>query len=210
MIGNDIQGLYNQISRLSENVDRLATANGKLNSELLIVRNVNPNLQTRKINLEKQQSKLEQYNRRNNFEISGISKEVSDQNLEQTVIGICKDSRIDVNPLDIEDCRRLPLGKNATKTTKRVIVKFLNRKHSEATLQRKKDINQKSKVFVSLIVSYQLLRGKCKELQRKVRINQVFHLGAVVTVQITENSAEIKILHEKDLIVCQECLQESV
>ena len=88
MIGNDIQGLYNQISRLSENVDRLATANGKLNSELLIVRNVNPNLQTRKINLEKQQSKLEQYNRRNNFEISGISKEVSDQNLEQTVIGM--------------------------------------------------------------------------------------------------------------------------
>ena len=149
VVGNNIQGLFNQISKLSENVDRLVTANEKLNSELLIVRNVNQNLQNRIINLEKQQSKSEQYNRRNNVEISGISNEVSDQNLEQTVIGICKDSGIEVNPLDIEGCHRLPLGRNATNTTKQVIVKFVNRKHSEAMLQRKKDINQKSKVFVS-------------------------------------------------------------
>ena len=59
------------------------------------------NLQNRIINLEKHQSESEKYNRRNNVEISGISNEVSDQNLEETVIGICKDSRIDVNSLDI-------------------------------------------------------------------------------------------------------------
>ena len=117
VVGNDIQGLFNQISKLSENVDRLVTANEKLNSELLIVRNVNQNLQNRIINLEKQQSKSEQYNRRSNVEISGISNEVSDQNLEQTVIGICKDSGIEVNPLDIEGCHRLPLGRDATNTT---------------------------------------------------------------------------------------------
>ena len=95
VIGNDIQGLFNQISKLSENVDRLMIANKKLNSELLIVRNINQNLQNRITNLEKQQSKSEQYNRRNNVEISGISNEVSDRNVEQTVIGICKDSGID-------------------------------------------------------------------------------------------------------------------
>ena len=55
--GNGIQGLFNQISKLSENVDRLVTANKKLDSELLIVRNVNQNLQNRIVNLEKQQSK---------------------------------------------------------------------------------------------------------------------------------------------------------
>ena len=212
VVGNDIQGLFNQISKLSENVDRLVTANEKFNSEMLIVRNVNQNLQNRIINLEKQQSKSEQYNRRNNVEISGISNEVSDQNLEQTVIGICKDSGIEVNPLDIEGCHRLPLGRNATNTTKRVIVKFVNRKHSEATLQHKKDINQKSKVFVShsLCPYYRFLWGKCKELQRKGRINQVFCLGAIVAVRIAENSPAIKILHEKDLLVCQECSPESV
>ena len=38
VVGNDIQGLFKQISKLSENVDRLVTANDKLNSELLIVK----------------------------------------------------------------------------------------------------------------------------------------------------------------------------
>ena len=53
VVRNDTQGLFNQISELLENVDRLVTANEKLNSELLIVRNVNQNLQ-RIVNLEKQ------------------------------------------------------------------------------------------------------------------------------------------------------------
>ena len=178
VVGNDIQGLFDQISKLSENVDPLLTANEKLNSELLIVRNVNQNLQSRIVNLEKQQSKWEQYNRRNNAEISGMSNEVSNQNLGQTVIGMCKDSGIDVNTLDIEVCHRLPLGRNATNTTKRVIVTFFKRKHWEAMLQRKKDISQKSKVFVShsLRPYYRLLRRKSKELQRKRRVDQAFCL----------------------------------
>ena len=184
VVGNDIKGLFDQISKLSENVDRLVTANEKLNSELLIVRNVNQNLQNRIMNLEKQQSKSEQYNRQNNVEVSGILNEVSDQNLEETLIGICKDSGIDINILDIEGCHRLPLGRNATKTTKRVIVKFVNRKHLEAMLQHKKDISKKSKVFVShpLCPYYWFLWRKCKELQRKDQVNQVFCLGAIITI----------------------------
>ena len=66
MVGNDIQGLFNQISKPSENVDRLVTANKKLNSQVLIVKNVNQIFQNRILNLEKQQSKSEPYSRRNN------------------------------------------------------------------------------------------------------------------------------------------------
>ena len=62
---------------------------------------------------------------------------------------MCKDSGTDVSPLDIEGCHRLPLGRHATNFTKRAILKFVNRKHSEAMLLRKKGINKKSKVFVS-------------------------------------------------------------
>ena len=102
VIGNNIQGLFNQISKLSQNVDYLVTANEKLNSELLIVRNASQNLQNRIMNLEIQQFKSEQYNRRNIVEISGILNEVSDKNIEEITIGICKDFGIDVNPLDIE------------------------------------------------------------------------------------------------------------
>ena len=126
-------------------MDRLVIVNEKLSSELLIAGNVNQNLQNRTVNLEKQQSKSEQYNRCNNDEISEISNELSDQNLEETVI--LKDFGIEVNLLDIQGCHRVPFGRNATNTTKRVMVKLVNRKHSEAMLQRKKDINKKSKVF---------------------------------------------------------------
>ena len=126
-------------------MDRLVIVNEKLSSELLIAGNVNQNLQNRIVNLEKQQSKSEQYNRCNNDEISDISNELSDQNLEETVI--LKDFGIEVNLLDIQGCHRVPFGRNATNTTKRVMVKLVNRKHSEAMLQRKKDINKKSKVF---------------------------------------------------------------
>ena len=53
VVGNNIQGLFKQISKLSEIVDCLVTTNEKLNSVLLIVRNVNQNLQNRIINLKK-------------------------------------------------------------------------------------------------------------------------------------------------------------
>ena len=93
---------------------------------------------------------------------------------------ICKDSDINVSHMDNEGCHILPLGRNTTNTSKRVIVKFVNRKHSEAMLQRKKDTNTKNKVFVthSLCLYYGYVWGKCKDLQRKGRISQVFCLGA--------------------------------
>ena len=76
--------------------------------------------------------------------------------------------------MDIEGCHRLPLGRNTTNITKRVIVRFVNRKHSEDMLQPKKDINSKNNVFVthSLYPYYRFLWGKCKDLQRKGRKDQ--------------------------------------
>ena len=48
------------------------------------------------------------------------------------------------------------------------------------------------------------LYHKCKDLQRKGLINQVFCLGAVVTIKVRENGPPIKIFHENDLLVYQE------
>ena len=162
--------------------------------------------------MEKQLSKNEQYGRRNNVEISGISNQVPDQDLQENIIKIYRDSDINISRMDIEGCQILPFGRNTTSTTKRVIVKFVTRKHSEAMLQRKKDINSKNKVFVTHLLCpyYRFLWGKCKDLQRKFSISQVFCLGAVVTIRVTENSLAIKILHERDLTVYQECPPDSV
>ena len=113
------------------------TENGKISSQLMVVSNVNTLLVTRVTELETQQAKMEQYSRRNNVKISGISNEVSDENLEKKVIDICKESGIELNPYDIEACHRLTSGCVNTSNSKRVIVKFVNRKHSEAMLRLK-------------------------------------------------------------------------
>ena len=122
------------------------------------------------------------------------------------MIGICKESGFDLNPYDIEACHRLPSGRVNTNNSKRVIVKFVNRKHSEAMLRFKKTINSRNNIYItnSLGPYYGFLWGKCEDPQRKGLINQVFCLGAVVTIKVRENVAPIKIFHKNDLLVYQE------
>ena len=119
---------------------------------------------------------------------------------------MCKESGIDLNSYDIEACHRLPSGRVNTSNSKRVIVKFVNRKHSEAILRLKKSINSRSNVYItnSLCPYCHFLWGKCKDLERKGLINQVFCLGAVVTIKVRENGPPIKIFHESDLLVYQD------
>ena len=115
---NQIQNLCNEIANLSDNVKSLVSTNERLTSELSIVKKVNNVLKNRIVNLKKQLSKSELYGRRSNVEISGISNQIPDQNLEENVVKICKDSVINISPMDIEGCHRLPLGRNSTNTTK--------------------------------------------------------------------------------------------
>ena len=119
----------------------------KLTSELFIVRNVNQSLQNRIINLEKQQFTQ---NNTTDVEISGISNEVSDRNLEQTITGICRDSGIDINPLDIDGCHRLQPERNAINTTKQLIMKFVNRKHSKLFFSIKRTLTRKVRCFLAI------------------------------------------------------------
>ena len=95
------------------------------------------NLEEKVKSLETQISKKEQYNRHNCVEFSGIANTINDDNLEDTIIEACKDINIDVSETDIEACHRLPVRRNATNASKRVIVKFVNRKHAESVISKK-------------------------------------------------------------------------
>ena len=92
----------------------------------------------------KKQSKGEQYSGRKNVEISSIPNSIPDEYLESTVVSICKDSGVEIDPKDTEGCYRLPLSKSSGGQDKSVIVKFVSRKHSEALLRDKKQISSKS------------------------------------------------------------------
>ena len=158
IVDTDLHKLSDQIHKLTEMIDQISAENRKLTSELVITKNVNSRLEERIINLEKNQAKGEQYSRRNNVELSGIPNSICDEDLENTVINICKESGINVDARDIEGCHQLPLSRNSRGHDKRVIVKFFNRKYAEAMLKDKKRISGKNyrhlnvtyKVFVSV------------------------------------------------------------
>ena len=90
-----IKDLCNQIKKLTESLNQVTEASEKITSEFVIVKNVNVNLENQFVNLKKLQAKAEQYNGRNNLEISGISNEIPDDDLENHVIKICKNPTYD-------------------------------------------------------------------------------------------------------------------
>ena len=128
----DICGLCDQIKNLTETVSHLLEKHEQLNSQILICKNVNKHLEEKVAKLEKAQAMSEQYSRRNNIELAGIPNSIKDNVLEETIINICKEHGINISPMDIGVCQRLPLSNaQANKDPnryKRVIVKFVNRK----------------------------------------------------------------------------------
>ena len=156
----------------------------KVTSELVMTKNVNSRLEERIINLEKNQTKGEQYSRRHNKESPDIPKRICDEDLENTVANICKESRIDVDARGSEGCHRLSLSRNSRGQDKRVIIKFADRKYAEAMLKDKKRISSKSFgylkvtnrffVSVSLCPYYRYIWDKYNNLQRQGKVHHVF------------------------------------
>ena len=102
VVDNDIKKLCDQVSRLSENLAKLMESNEKLCSQVIVVEKVNTLLEKRVKKIDKSQEKAEQYRRRNNVEISDISHEIMDKDLEDKVINICKDAGIEIGHMDVE------------------------------------------------------------------------------------------------------------
>ena len=153
--------------------------------------------------------KDEQYNRCNYVEFSDIPDTINDDKLEDTIMKACKDVNMDVSETDIEACHRLSIRRNATNVSKKVIVKFVNRKHTESILSNKftlssmdfSRLNINNKVYVNpfLCPYYRYLWGRCKDLQRRKMIHHVFCLGSVVAIELTDKSLPLKIYHNSDI-----------
>ena len=139
----------------------------------------------------------------------GIPETINEDNFENTIIEACKNINIDVSETDIEACHRLSVRRNATNANKRVIVKFVNRKHAESIMSKKftlsstdfSRLNINNKVYVnpSVFPYYRYLWGRCKDLQRRKMIHHVFCLGSVVAIKLTDQSLPLKIYHDSDI-----------
>ena len=116
------------------------------------------------------------------------------------MIDICHDLDLEIDPKDIEGCHCLLASRYSRDSNKIVIVKFINRKHPEAMLRNKKSISNKDfshlnvygKVFVSVSLCpyYRYIWDKCKDMQRRGKIYQVFCLGGTIAVKVTQQCKE--------------------
>ena len=173
---SDISNLCNQIRKLNDTISQLHSTKEKIRRGLTVVKNINAKLEEQILSLEKSQAKSEQYIWHNNFELSGIPNDISEDNLKKVVFDICHSSDLEIEPKDIEGCHCLLVSRYSKDSNTRVIVKFVNKKHPEAMLRNKKSISNKiffhwmfivRSLFVSLCPYYWHIWGKCKDLQRR-------------------------------------------
>ena len=89
------------------------------------------------VSLVSSTNQVEQYGRRNNIVISGISDDISDNDLESTVINIMKDVDVDINSSDLEGCHKISKSGRRT-ASKKTVVRFTNRKYCKKELLKRK------------------------------------------------------------------------
>ena len=136
-----------QLSTAISNIDKLEKRVIEMGSELAISKNVNSVLKKSVIQLQRNVMQLDQYGRRENVEISGVSS--STQDMETKVIKLLKSIDVEINPSDIVACH--PLRRKDT-----AIVRFQNRKHAELALKNAKKLKGKdtSDIWGSNRVNY--------------------------------------------------------
>ena len=78
---------------------------------------------------------MEQYDRRNNIEITGIPDDIEDKNLEHSVVEIFIAADIQISHNDVEDCHRIGKFKGNSKKT---IVRLVNHKYCKQMLYNKR------------------------------------------------------------------------
>ena len=162
--------------------------------------------------LEHQKTNLEinnQYNRRNNIEISGIPNNVKDEELEGKVLTILNKIEVNVKEEDIEACHRLPLTRS--NNVKRTVIKFINRKKSENCIKSKKklsDLNMGDVGFpdgTTLYLSenlnpfFQKLTWQCRKLKRQKIIESYKYQNEAVFVKVSQDSKPKKFVNERQL-----------
>ena len=169
------------------------------------------NLENKVMSLEIKENNLEQYRRRNNLEITGTPDDVSDENLEEKVIQVLSEIQVSVSSSDIEACHRTGKSKNSSK---KAIVRFINRKYVKKALINRKaliSINKSSlsmsssdKIFINenLTPMNNKIAFHCRKLKRNGQIDKTYSRDGVIHIASSNirDGKVIKILHMSMLL----------
>ena len=138
----------------------------------------------------------QQYQRRENIEISGIPSHVQDRDLENFVIHRVL-RKIGLNQLDsyeIVACHRL--GRSSPERPANVIVRFVNRKRAHQAIANRYNLRNYpdlANMFIveNLCPKYKSIFNRCKQLKTEGKIKHVWSYNGTVHYK-TEDNRNIK------------------
>lgn len=182
--------LQNKVSKLEEKIDDLNSEIEGLNTEI---------------------NRQNQYGRRNNLEFSGIPNSISDDKIESTVCKILGEIGVPVEENEIEACHRLPAPRRSPNKNKNVIVRFVNRKKCQKTLENKKKLSNinmstcglpvDTAIYVSenLNKFYQKLLWRCRKLKKGNKIKAFKYQNESVIITL-KNDQKKKVLCDEEIL----------
>ena len=149
---------------------------------------------------------MEQYGRRNDLEITGISNEIEDVDLEGNVIEILDKIEINISSKDIEACHCIGKSKDNSKKT---IIRFVNRKYAKKALLKRKNLKHLDKSSIGLSNSNNIIINEnltpmnnklafyCRKLKRDGYVEKTFSREGVVCIRCRDfqDRKTIKVLH---------------
>ena len=206
-----VNDMHNDLSEMRKSIiDTLVAENKKLQDK---VKKLEKRIDDIEWDLEDIDENIEctnQYGRRSNLEISGVPNTVEDHDLESKVVEIFQKIDVTISENDIEACHRLPPSNNGNK---KVIVRFVNRKHCEKALKKKKDLgninmpslnfNEETKLFINENLNryFSRIGWQCRKLKNGKRINSYVYKNESFVINYGRSGRDInrKITRESQL-----------
>ena len=145
----------------------------------------------------------QQRSRRNNFELSEIPQDVTDDNLEATCISVLNEiMEVPITPKDVEACHRLP----SKRGPKPVIIRMMSRKRTEEIImnrEKTKNIDvtkfnfaDNNKIYINdnLSPHFKMIAYYCRLLKRKNLITKFKYADTCFKIPITSGNGWTRIL----------------
>ena len=156
-------------------------------------------------NLERSMNLSQQYLRRDTLEINGIPNSVSDDGIEDEVIEILKEAKVNVNRQNIKKSDVQAAHRKGKKGT--VIIKVVNRKFVRAALLSKRNLKgskrygDRTALFIndSFIPEFGFFNYLTRRAHKENKIFKYKVRNGVNYVQLEENSKFVEIGHANDL-----------
>ena len=195
--------IYSRLDDLEEALKEMQEKSSRNQISIEIMKEETAELRNDIFCLEKNITKTNQYNRRQNLVIEGIPDNISQGKLESLCLNIIHDIGCnDVTSYDVVGCHRL--RKRSGDTTAPTIIRFVNRKITEYCLRNRWRIKYLRTTWAlnfreDLCDSNLEILTKCEDLKREGLLAKVFTVNGFVKVSRRNKDRPIKLTHIKDL-----------